>query len=64
MRACGVRGITTLPPPHSPASATPKGVQSYDVSLEKQTVTVRGDVTPEAVLETVKKTGKKTELVK
>lgn len=40
------------------------GVQSYDVSLEKQQVVVRGNVTPEAVLETVKKTGKKAELVK
>jgi copper chaperone len=39
-------------------------VQSFDVSLEKQRVVVRGDVTPEAVLETVRKTGKKAELTK
>ena len=37
------------------------GVQSFEVSLEEQKVTVRGDVTPEAVLEKVAKTGKKTE---
>jgi copper chaperone len=40
------------------------GVQSCDVSLERQTATVVGDVTPEAVLEAVAKTGKKAELVK
>lgn len=40
------------------------GVDSYDVSLEKQQVVVRGNITPQAVLDTVKKTGKKTELVK
>ena len=40
------------------------GVQTFDVSLEKQRVVVRGDVTPEAVLETVRKTGKKAELAK
>lgn len=39
------------------------GVESYDVSLEKQTVVVKGSAAPEAVLEAVKKTGKKTELV-
>ena len=38
------------------------GVQSFEVSLEEQKVTVKGDVTPEAVLEKVAKTGKKTEL--
>ena len=40
-----------------------KGVESYEVSLEQQKVVVRGNVTPEAVLATVSKTGKKTELV-
>ncbi|KIY96157.1 copper chaperone, partial [Monoraphidium neglectum] len=39
-----------------------QGVDSYDVSLEKQQVVVKGSVSPEVVLETVKKTGKKTEL--
>lgn len=39
------------------------GVESYDVSLEQQRVVVRGNVTPEAVLATVSKTGKKAELV-
>lgn len=38
------------------------GVTSFEVSLEEQKVTVKGDVTPEAVLEKVAKTGKKTEL--
>ena len=38
------------------------GVESFEVSLEEQKVTVRGDVTAEAVLEKVAKTGKKTEL--
>eukprot|EP00775_Hariotina_reticulata_P010572 gene10572-10731_t len=40
-----------------------EGVESYDISLEQQKVVVRGNVTPQAVLETVSKTGKKTELV-
>ena len=40
----------------------PIGVTSFEVSLEEQKVTVKGDVTPEAVLEKVAKTGKKTEL--
>jgi copper chaperone len=41
------------------------GVESYEVSLEKQTAVVRGGpgLTAEAVLEAVSKTGKKTELV-
>jgi len=39
------------------------GVESYDISLEQQKVVVRGNVTPEAVLATVSKTGKKAELV-
>jgi copper chaperone len=38
-------------------------VESFDISLEKQQVVVRGNVTPEAVVEKVSKTGKKTELV-
>lgn len=37
------------------------GVESFDVSLADNKVTVRGKVTPEAVLEKVAKTGKKTE---
>jgi copper chaperone len=37
-------------------------VESYDISLEQQKVVVRGDVTPQAVLEAVSKSGKKTEL--
>ena len=44
-------------------SATHAGVESFDVSLKEQKVVVRGNVTPEAVLATVSKTGKKTELV-
>ncbi|WIA09813.1 hypothetical protein OEZ86_012351 [Tetradesmus obliquus] len=40
-----------------------EGVESFDVSLEQQRVVVRGNVTPQAVLETVAKTGKKAELV-
>lgn len=39
------------------------GVESYDISLEQQTVTVKGNVSPEIVLEKVSKTGKKTELL-
>lgn len=45
---------------HMPCCAA--GVESFEVSLEEQKVVVRGDVTPEAVLEKVAKTGKKTEL--
>jgi copper chaperone len=37
------------------------GVESFDVSLADQKVTVKGNVTPQAVLEKVSKTGKKTE---
>jgi copper chaperone len=37
------------------------GVESFDVDLASQKVTVKGNVTPEAVLEKVSKTGKKTE---
>ncbi|XP_018851782.1 copper transport protein ATX1-like [Juglans regia] len=37
-----------------------EGVDSYDVDLKDQRVTVKGNVQPEAVLQTVSKTGKKT----
>lgn len=43
--------------------AASSGVESFDVSLEQQRVVVKGNVTPEAVLQTVSKTGKKAELV-
>lgn len=36
------------------------GVESFDVDLKEQKVTVKGKVQPEAVLQTVSKTGKKT----
>ncbi|KDP45000.1 hypothetical protein JCGZ_01500 [Jatropha curcas] len=38
-----------------------EGVESYDIDLQEQKVTVKGNVQPEAVLQTVSKTGKKTE---
>lgn len=38
------------------------GVQNVDVDLPTKKVTVTGDVTQDAVLETVAKSGKKTEL--
>ncbi|MED6201882.1 Cytosolic copper metallochaperone [Stylosanthes scabra] len=37
-----------------------EGVESFDINLEEQKVTVKGNVQPEAVLQTVAKTGKKT----
>lgn len=37
-----------------------EGVESYNIDLEEQKVTVTGNVQPEAVLQTVSKTGKKT----
>ncbi|XP_011032831.1 PREDICTED: copper transport protein CCH [Populus euphratica] len=37
-----------------------EGVESYDIDLKEQTVTVKGNVQPDAVLQTVSKTGKKT----
>lgn len=40
------------------------GVSSFEVLLQEQKVIVRGDVTPEAVVEKVAKTGKATELWK
>jgi copper chaperone len=36
------------------------GVESFDVEMKEQKVTVKGNVTPDAVLQTVSKTGKKT----
>ncbi|KAK4268765.1 hypothetical protein QN277_025373 [Acacia crassicarpa] len=36
------------------------GVESYDVDLKEQKVTVKGNVLPDTVLQTVSKTGKKT----
>ena len=36
------------------------GVESYDIDLKEQKVTVKGNVQPESVLQTVSKTGKKT----
>lgn len=40
----------------------PVGVQSVDIDLPSQKVLVKGDVTPEAVVQQVSKTGKPTEL--
>ncbi|KAA8534534.1 hypothetical protein F0562_032051 [Nyssa sinensis] len=37
-----------------------QGVESYDIDLKEQKVTVKGNVQAEAVLQTVSKTGKKT----
>ncbi|KAL0910439.1 hypothetical protein M5K25_021423 [Dendrobium thyrsiflorum] len=37
-----------------------EGVESFDVDLKEQKVTVKGNVKPEAVLQTVSKTGKTT----
>ncbi|OEL25640.1 Copper transport protein ATX1 [Dichanthelium oligosanthes] len=37
-----------------------EGVESYEVDIKEQKVTVKGNVTPDAVLQTVSKTGKKT----
>ncbi|KAL3520867.1 hypothetical protein ACH5RR_019016 [Cinchona calisaya] len=37
-----------------------EGVESFDIDLKEQKVTVKGNVKPEAVLQTVSKTGKKT----
>uniref|UniRef100_A0A5B6ZYM0 HMA domain-containing protein n=1 Tax=Davidia involucrata TaxID=16924 RepID=A0A5B6ZYM0_DAVIN len=37
-----------------------EGVESFDIDLKEQKVTVKGNVQPEAVLQTVSKTGKKT----
>ncbi|KAF3434152.1 hypothetical protein FNV43_RR25255 [Rhamnella rubrinervis] len=37
-----------------------EGVDSYDIDLEQQKVTVKGNVQPDVVFQTVSKTGKKT----
>ncbi|KAH7547765.1 hypothetical protein ACOSP7_033009 [Xanthoceras sorbifolium] len=37
-----------------------EGVESFDINIEEQKVTVKGNVQPDAVLQTVSKTGKKT----
>ncbi|CAN4114381.1 unnamed protein product [Withania somnifera] len=37
-----------------------EGVESYDINIKEQKVTVKGNVEPEAVFQTVSKTGKKT----
>ncbi|KAK8509451.1 hypothetical protein V6N12_001460 [Hibiscus sabdariffa] len=37
-----------------------EGVESFEVDLKEQKVTVKGNVQPDAVLQTVSKTGKKT----
>ncbi|XP_075484695.1 copper transport protein ATX1-like [Primulina tabacum] len=39
-----------------------EGVESFDINLEQQKVTVKGNVKPESVLQTVLKTGKVTSL--
>uniref|UniRef100_A0A7N0RH50 HMA domain-containing protein n=1 Tax=Kalanchoe fedtschenkoi TaxID=63787 RepID=A0A7N0RH50_KALFE len=37
-----------------------EGVESFDIDIDQQKVTVIGNVQPESVLQTVSKTGKKT----
>ncbi|CAN4126448.1 unnamed protein product [Withania somnifera] len=37
-----------------------EGVESYNIDIKEQKVTVKGNVEPEAVFQTVSKTGKKT----
>ncbi|PKI63692.1 copper transport protein ATX1-like [Punica granatum] len=39
-----------------------EGVESFDIDMKEQKVTVKGNVQPDAVLQTVSKTGKKTAL--
>ena len=54
---------STVPPAmlyHSKWYFSCTGVESYDIDLKEQKVTVKGNVQPEAVLQTVSKTGKKT----
>lgn len=36
------------------------GVESFDINFDEQKVTVKGNVQPDAVFQTVSKTGKKT----
>ncbi|WOG87929.1 hypothetical protein DCAR_0207162 [Daucus carota subsp. sativus] len=38
-----------------------EGVESFDIDIDQQKVTVKGNVQPDAVFQTVAKTGKKTE---
>ncbi|XP_004489516.1 copper transport protein ATX1-like [Cicer arietinum] len=38
-----------------------EGVESFDIDLKEQKVTVKGNVKPQEVFETVSKSGKKTE---
>jgi len=40
-----------------------EGVESVDISLEDQTVKVKGTLNPQELVEIVSKTGKKTELM-
>lgn len=42
------------------STTTCAGVESFDIDIKEQKVTVKGNVQPEAVLQTVSKTGKKT----
>ncbi|KAK4353642.1 copper transport protein ATX1 [Lycium barbarum] len=37
-----------------------EGVETFDIDLKEQKVTVKGNVQPDAVLQTVSKTGKPT----
>ncbi|KAL9165226.1 hypothetical protein ABFS82_06G157100 [Erythranthe guttata] len=37
-----------------------EGVETFDIDLEKQKVTVKGKIEPQAVLQAVSKTGKAT----
>ncbi|XP_054787631.1 copper transport protein ATX1-like [Prosopis cineraria] len=37
-----------------------EGVETYDIDLKEQKVTVKGNVPPDTVLQTVSKTGKKS----
>ncbi|XP_047316197.1 copper transport protein ATX1-like [Impatiens glandulifera] len=37
-----------------------EGVESFDIDMKEQKVTVKGNVKPDAVFQTVSKTGKKT----
>ncbi|KAK4757995.1 hypothetical protein SAY87_019296 [Trapa incisa] len=37
-----------------------EGVESFDIDMKEQKVTVKGNVQPDAVFHTVSKTGKKT----
>ncbi|MFS7957533.1 putative heavy metal-associated domain, HMA, heavy metal-associated domain superfamily [Helianthus anomalus] len=38
-----------------------EGVETFDIDLEQKKVTVKGNIEPDAVFQTVSKTGKKTE---